>query len=356
MTKVSIIGIGCLCALGNTTEQVWSNLTNNKNEQEYSYGCAYNFVLPIAGLEKRRMTRYTQIALYTVDCALTDSGIIPTDEIREKAGTIFASGYGSLDTNIRFAKQVLTGEPECCSPLYFSNTVANSCLGHICMRKKFKGVSTMLTGSNNIKYAKCMLEEKKAEYIFSGYIEEYNEDLFKSYMQYDFLHAPAVSECVVTFLLTSQGKPEKNTYCVIEDIHECNLGFNPVMRREEPGKMTEKMIEHCIKSAVEHFDGAIDAVFTGGGNTSIDRIEHKAIKKFFPYAKYVDGIKKLFGETLGCSFNTNLLNASLCLKNGRIADRLINGENGGRINSALVNGYGLSGNFISAIVTRKKDS
>lgn len=348
---VNIIGIGCVSALGNSAEEVWNNLQENHDEL-IKFNCPYEFESPLKGAIKRRASRHANISVSAMVSAIRDADFEGKTE-SSRIGTIYSTDYGSLDTNLKFAEQVLNGDPDMCSPSLFSNTVANSSLGTLCILGGYKGVSTMLIESNNIGYSKNLIDEGRADYIFSGFVSEFNFDLFESYKALNKSKENCFAECAVTFIMTnSETKENVNAYCKVDGFCEVNIGCNPL---SEIGNedVTRTLIERCMNVSLKNSGfSRVDAVILAGEGLLLEEIEKLAINSISPNAYVLSGIKKKIGETCGCNFNAAAMIAALCLKKNEIPKSLCVGNEKRQVKSILVNGYSRMGNYISAVFSK----
>lgn len=352
MNKISIIGIGGITALGTDINDIWEKLKSDE-EVNIDYECEYNIPLVIKKNLLRRMDRFSHMGVYVTTKAIEDLKEDLSSIPKQRIGTIFSTGYGPMKTNIEFCRQVVEDEPDFCSPTVFSNTVANACLGHICMLFKFTGVSTMLMGSNNIGYSVMLMEENKADYIVVGSIEEPDSELIKAFKSRQELSYP-ISECALALILKRESCSETNKgYCNIETFSECNLGIHPFKKILDSHSIEYKIrrtIENTIKQSI---DKKIDAIICSGDPTCINNHEIKTINQLVPECKVVDKTKELFGETLGSTLNLNVAIAALCIKNQLIPKSITNtNQDIKNPKQILVCGYDISGNYTTILVSK----
>ncbi|OYP35550.1 hypothetical protein CG709_06115, partial [Lachnotalea glycerini] len=225
MKNTYLLGIGCVSSYGNSVEKIWEKL-NSKKDEWIKYGIPYEFQCELKGSLKRRADRDSLIGVYVTQESFKDAGVTLDETMEYQVGTIFSSGHGPAETNLKFADQVSDYIPECCSPFSFSNTVTNALLGYICIPSKYKGVSTMLYGCNSIPFSIDLLEEGKADLIFAGAVEAYCDELIESYQKYSNLGNKMIAEGAVTFLLSNNPAYKQQSYCFIKGCMEINLGIS----------------------------------------------------------------------------------------------------------------------------------
>jgi len=344
MKKISIMGIGVISNLGNDVESIWNRLCKLEEIPIDDQNIKYQSIL--SPVKRRRMNRYSDMTLYSASKALED-GKVTIEEIGESnIGTIYNTGYGPLVSNLKFADTVIQGDPDMCSPTIFANTVSNACVGNVCISLGTKGVSTIVMGSSNLSYSQMLISKGDADYILTGSIEEYCEELVTSFKNTELSKNVPIKESAVTFLVKKEENTDKDVYAHLIEIVEGNLGVYPlidIVDEKEAGDMITEMAEE-MKQKYQ-----IDTVFTSCNGTYFDEIEKKSL---FSVLKdnvvYVNEGKKLLGETLGASFQMNVLLASLCLKNGFLPVQLDREER--NVHTILVSGYDVSGNYSLAIL------
>lgn len=344
MKNVKIVGIGVISALGNSVQEVWDNLKQKKPTLLAENKLSYTSALPAA--KRRRINRYSDMAVFSAFSAKQDFHV-PEDVSPGRIGTIYTTGYGPMVSNLDFARKVNMGDPDLCSPTVFSGTVSNVGVGHICMNLNCKGVSTIIMGSNNLGYTHMLLSKEAADYIFTGAVEEYDEELYRCFRSSKVSKEVAFCESTVSFLLTRESKI---SYCTLIDFFECSLGTYPVFNKVNEEYACNNMI-NVLKQASER--KKVDLVISSENGSFFDKVERNAINTVFPNITVISNVKQLFGETLGVAFNINVLVAALILKNGEIPAAL-HCENTfpEKFGCILVTGYDVSGNYTAYIIEK----
>lgn len=164
--RVVITGIGLLCGVGNTTEEVWSGLLAGKSGVEkIRLFDASQFASQIAGevrnfdpldfIEKKeikKMGRFIHFAIAAAEEAMKWSGLeVKDDELANRVGVHIGSGIGGFDVIEREHSNLLAGGPRKISPFFIPASIANLAAGHVSMRHHAKGpnecTSTACTSS-----------------------------------------------------------------------------------------------------------------------------------------------------------------------------------------------------------------
>ncbi len=151
--RVVVTGIGLICGVGNTTEEVWKSLLAGKSGvarisqfDPSQFACQIaaevkNFD-PLDFVEKKelkKMGRFIYLALAATDEAMKSSGLTVTDEISDRTGVHIGSGIGGFDVIEREHSNLLTGGPRKISPFFIPAAIVNLAAGHVSIRYKAKG-------------------------------------------------------------------------------------------------------------------------------------------------------------------------------------------------------------------------
>jgi 3-oxoacyl-[acyl-carrier-protein] synthase II len=151
--RVVITGIGLICCVGNTTQEVWSNLLAGKSGVgPITQFDATDFNSRIAGevrnfdplnwIEKkelRKMGRFIHLAIAAADEAIRSSELQVTEQNAERVGVHIGSGIGGFDVIEREHSALLQGGPRKISPFFIPATIVNLAAGHVSMRWGAKG-------------------------------------------------------------------------------------------------------------------------------------------------------------------------------------------------------------------------
>jgi 3-oxoacyl-[acyl-carrier-protein] synthase II len=151
--RVVVTGIGLVCGVGNTTEEVWKNLLAGKSGvgrithfDTTQYACQIaaevkNFD-PLQFVEKKevkKMGRFIYLALGAADEAMKSSGLKVTPENEERVGVHIGSGIGGFDVIEREHLNLINGGPRKISPFFIPAAIVNLAAGHVSMRFGAKG-------------------------------------------------------------------------------------------------------------------------------------------------------------------------------------------------------------------------
>ncbi len=151
--RVVVTGIGLICGVGHTAEEVWRNLLAGKSGvARITQFDASQFACQIAAevknfdplqfvdkKELKKMGRFIYLALAAADEAMRTSGLEVTNEISTRTGVHIGSGIGGFDVIEREHMNLLNGGPRKISPFFIPASIVNLAAGHVSIRYKAKG-------------------------------------------------------------------------------------------------------------------------------------------------------------------------------------------------------------------------
>ncbi len=185
--RVVVTGIGLVCAVGNSTEEVWKNLLAGKSGvarithfDASAHSCQIaaevkNFD-PLNFVEKKelkKMGRFIYFALAASDEAMRASGLTVTPEIAERVGVHIGSGIGGFDVIEREHRALLEGGPRKISPFFIPAAIVNLAAGHVSMRFGAKGpneatATACTTSAHSIGDSYKIIQRGDAEVMIAG--------------------------------------------------------------------------------------------------------------------------------------------------------------------------------------------
>jgi 3-oxoacyl-[acyl-carrier-protein] synthase II len=151
--RVVVTGIGLICGVGNTTEEIWRNLLAGKSGvARITHFDATQFACQIAAevknfdplnfvekKELKKMGRFIYLALAAADEAMKASGLQVPEEISTRTGVHIGSGIGGFDVIEREHINLLNGGPRKISPFFIPASIVNLAAGHVSIRYNAKG-------------------------------------------------------------------------------------------------------------------------------------------------------------------------------------------------------------------------
>ena len=151
--RVVVTGIGLICGVGHTTEEVWRNLLAGKSGvaritqfDAAQFACQIaaevkNFdpLLFVEKKELKKMGRFIYLALAAAVEAMKASGLEVKEEFSTRTGVHIGSGIGGFDVIEREHLNLLNGGPRKISPFFIPASIVNLAAGHISIRFNAKG-------------------------------------------------------------------------------------------------------------------------------------------------------------------------------------------------------------------------
>jgi len=188
LKRVVITGLGALTPVGNSIDEVWSNLSSGVSGIDFiTHFDASQFKTKFAGQvkgfnaddhfdrkEKRKLDIYAQYGIVAAGRGIEDAGLNDNSIDKDRVGVIWASGIGGLKT---FEEEILSafkreGAPKF-SPFFIPKMIADIAAGHISIKHGFRGpnfatVSACASSANAIADAFNYIRLGKANAIITG--------------------------------------------------------------------------------------------------------------------------------------------------------------------------------------------
>ncbi len=151
--RVVVTGMGLICGVGNTVDEVWAGLMAGKSGvapitgfDATLFACQIaaevkNFD-PLKFVEKKelkKMGRFIHFALATSTEAMAMSGLQVTPENCENIGVYIGSGIGGFDVIEREHTALMEGGPRKISPFFIPAAIVNLAAGQVSIRFGVKG-------------------------------------------------------------------------------------------------------------------------------------------------------------------------------------------------------------------------
>ena len=186
--RVVVTGIGALTPIGNNLKDYWSSLikgvsgaaqiTNfDPSNFKTQFACELkNFEVTdfIHKKEARKMDPFCQYAMVATEEAINDSGINLDEINKDRAGVIWGSGIGGMNTFQQEASNFATGNgtPRY-SPFFIPKLISDIPAGHISIKYGFRGpnfttVSACASSTNALIDAFNYIKWNKADMFIAG--------------------------------------------------------------------------------------------------------------------------------------------------------------------------------------------
>jgi 3-oxoacyl-[acyl-carrier-protein] synthase II len=185
--RVVVTGLGLICGVGNSTEEVWKALLAGKSGVARINGFdASNFACQIAAevknfdplkyIEKKevkKMARFIHFAIAASDEAMQMSGLKITPENDERVGVHIGSGIGGFDIIEREHSALIEGGPRKISPFFIPSAIINLAAGQVSMRYGAKGpneatATACTTSAHSIGDSYRIIQHDDADVMIAG--------------------------------------------------------------------------------------------------------------------------------------------------------------------------------------------
>jgi 3-oxoacyl-[acyl-carrier-protein] synthase II len=188
LKRAVITGLGALTPIGNNVQDYWAGLLNgtsgcglitrfDASKFKTRFACELKNFDPAAFFDRkevRKMDPYTVYALIAADEAVKNSGLDLEKIDKDKAGVVWASGIGGIDSFYQEIKGFLSGDgtPRF-SPFFIPKMISDIAAGHISIKYAFKGpnfctVSACASSSNALIDAYNYIRLGKANIFIAG--------------------------------------------------------------------------------------------------------------------------------------------------------------------------------------------
>lgn len=188
--RVVVTGMGALTPIGLSVPTFWEALLAGTSGAATITGfdpspfttrfaCELKGFDPLDHLDRKqaqRLDRFAQYAVAAAEEALRDAGVTPdtlSALARERAGVIFGSGIGGLQTFQEQTQAYLKGGPRRLSPFFIPMMIPDIASGVIAIRYGFRGpnhcvVSACATGNHNLADATLQIRTGDADLMLCG--------------------------------------------------------------------------------------------------------------------------------------------------------------------------------------------
>lgn len=186
--RVVVTGLGALTPIGNNVSDFWNNLLNGVSGADRitrfdaslfktQFACEVKNFNPTDFLDRKEVRKMDSYAVYAMAAsaeAMLDSGIKPENINLDRAGVIWASGIGGLDTFLKECGDYATGNgtPRF-NPFFIPKMIADIAAGHISIKYGFRGpnfatVSACASSTHAMIDAFNYIKWGKAEIFITG--------------------------------------------------------------------------------------------------------------------------------------------------------------------------------------------
>src|SRR6056297_2848247 len=179
--------MGAVTPIGNEIETFWSNIKKGRCGIDFiqSFDTS-DFKVKIAAevkdidkqnilhfKERKRMDRFTQMAMIAADEAIKNSGLEMNENSGKDWGVILGTGIGGFSTVEKENEKIVTKGPKRVSPFFIPMAISNIASANVAIKYGLKGIcETVVTacasGASAIHYACRLLQQGIAPVILCG--------------------------------------------------------------------------------------------------------------------------------------------------------------------------------------------
>ena len=185
--RVVITGLGLVCGVGNTAQEVWKNLIAGASGMgpitgfdttgfPVTFAAEVKNFDPLKFVEKkeaRKMARFIHFAFAATQEALEQSGLKITEENADRVGVLIGSGIGGFEVIEREHATLLKDGPRRISPFFIPATIINMAAGQLSIRYGARGpisatATACATSANSIGDSVRMIMHGDADAMIAG--------------------------------------------------------------------------------------------------------------------------------------------------------------------------------------------
>jgi 3-oxoacyl-[acyl-carrier-protein] synthase II len=185
--RVVVTGLGLVCGVGNTAQEVWEKLLAGASGMGPitgfdTTGFPVTFAAEVKNFdplnfvdkkEARKMARFIHFAFAAAQEALEQSGLKITEENGDRVGVFIGSGIGGFEIIEREHATLLKDGPRRISPFFIPATIINMAAGQLSIRYGARGpisatATACATSANSIGDSVRMIMHGDADAMIAG--------------------------------------------------------------------------------------------------------------------------------------------------------------------------------------------
>ncbi|RLD95914.1 MAG: beta-ketoacyl-[acyl-carrier-protein] synthase II [Bacteroidetes bacterium] len=188
MRRVVVTGLGAITPLGKNVQDFWNALVKGESGSDWitnfdtekfktKFACevkGYNSQDYFDRKEARKLDRYAQFAMIAAHEAYLDAGLDTAEHDKDRAGVIWSSGIGGIETFAKEMSDFATGDgtPRF-SPFFIPKMISDIAAGHLSMKYGYRGpnyatVSACASSTNAIIDAFNLIRLDMADLFITG--------------------------------------------------------------------------------------------------------------------------------------------------------------------------------------------
>lgn len=379
LKRVVVTGLGALTPIGNNVNEYWDNLISGKSgaapityfdteKFKTKFACelkGFNALDFLDRKEARKMDRFTQYAMVASEEAISDSKIDLESIDNYRAGVIWGSGIGGIET---FQNEVINfasgdGTPRF-NPFFIPKMIGDIAPGHISMKYNFMGpsyttVSACASSANAMVDALNYIRLGHCDIIITGGSEAgvnkagmggfnamhalstRNDDPATASRPFDSTRDGFVlGEGSGAIILEEYEHAKARGAKIYAELIGGGLSSDAyhITSPHPEGLGVKAVIKNCLNNAGVSIN-QVDAINTHGTSTPLgDVAELKAISDVFgDHAKNINinSTKSMTGHLLGAAGAVEAISVILSIKNGIVPPTINHKNSDESINPSL---------------------
>jgi 3-oxoacyl-[acyl-carrier-protein] synthase II len=379
LKRVVVTGLGALTPIGNNVNEYWDNLISGKSgaapityfdteKFKTKFACelkGFNALDFLDRKEARKMDRFTQYAMVASEEAISDSKIDLESIDNYRAGVIWGSGIGGIET---FQNEVINfasgdGTPRF-NPFFIPKMIGDIAPGHMSMKYNFMGpsyttVSACASSANAMVDALNYIRLGHCDIIITGGSEAgvnkagmggfnamhalstRNEDPATASRPFDSTRDGFVlGEGSGAIILEEYEHAKARGAKIYAELIGGGLSSDAyhITSPHPEGLGVKAVIKNCLNNAGVSIN-QVDAINTHGTSTPLgDVAELKAISDVFgDHAKNINinSTKSMTGHLLGAAGAVEAISVILSIKNGIVPPTINHKNSDESINPSL---------------------
>lgn len=188
MKRVVVTGLGAFTPLGKNLQEYWEGLSNGVSGSDWitsfdtekfktKFACEVKDYNPLDYFDRkgaRKLDKYAQFAMVAAHEAYLDAGLEEAEINKDRAGVIWASGIGGIETFSNEIKGYVEGgyTPRF-NPFFIPKMISDIAAGHLSMKYGYRGpnyatVSACASSTNALIDAYNLIRLDMADLFISG--------------------------------------------------------------------------------------------------------------------------------------------------------------------------------------------
>jgi 3-oxoacyl-[acyl-carrier-protein] synthase II len=297
----------------------------------------------VPGVKRPLPDKVTLLAIGAADAALRCAGLPNPAVDPSRIATIANTCAGPNATVERFLRTLLGEGPTAISPIAFSRTVVNACVGEIARRYGLTGPSTLIMGSSAVGYGVDLLRAGAADAVLCMGLDEARPGQAWAYRQAGVdPDGMVISEGGAALVLETEASALARGAAPLGRLVDTSMSFCPeaaVLLTKTTAESLADSMRMVLQRAGRRPDQVTAVVCAENGDPELALAEASALGRELPAGVERLVPKACLGETFGASELLGVMAAVGRVERDRAGLLLVNAvQPGGAVSSILVGG------------------